>query len=99
MMALLGNDKTSARGITKDKSVIKTNGWQIIKIQTKMHLLLTTTPLADHLIQAFSWMLIHSLWQGLLLAVFTAVVLLFTRRSSAAVRYNLVLVPVSIILA
>ena len=57
-----------------------------------MHLLLTTTPLADRLIQAFSWMLIHSLWQGLLLAVFTAVVLLFTRRSSAAVRYNLVLV-------
>jgi beta-lactamase regulating signal transducer with metallopeptidase domain len=55
-----------------------------------MHLLLTTTPLADRLIQAFSWMLIHSLWQGLLLAVFTAVVLLLTRRSSAAVRYNLV---------
>jgi bla regulator protein BlaR1 len=54
-----------------------------------MHLLLTTT-IADRLIQAFSWMLIHSLWQGLLLAVVTAVVLLLTRKSSAAVRYNLV---------
>src|ERR1700744_986335 len=57
-----------------------------------MHLLLTTTSLADRLIQAFSWMLIHSLWQGLLLAGFTALVLWLTRRSSAAVRYNLVLI-------
>jgi bla regulator protein BlaR1 len=57
-----------------------------------MHLLLTTTPIADRLIQAFSWMLIHSLWQGLLLAVVTGVVLIFTRKSSAAIRYNLVFV-------
>lgn len=44
------------------------------------------------IIQAFSWMLIHSLWQGLLLAVATALVLMFTRKASAAVRYNLVFV-------
>ncbi|WP_426671313.1 M56 family metallopeptidase [Mucilaginibacter sp. McL0603] len=57
-----------------------------------MHLLLTTHAIASRLIQAFSWMLIHSLWQGLLLAVVTAVILLLTKRSAAAVRYNLVLV-------
>lgn len=57
-----------------------------------MHLLMTTHTIASRLIQAFSWMLIHSLWQGLLLAVVTAVILLLTKRSAAAVRYNLVLV-------
>jgi bla regulator protein BlaR1 len=57
-----------------------------------MHLLLITHPTADRLIQAFSWMLIHSLWQGLLLAVITATVLLLTKKSGAVLRYNLVLV-------
>jgi bla regulator protein BlaR1 len=57
-----------------------------------MQSLLTTTTTADHLIQAFSWMLIHSLWQGLLLAVVTAVILLFTKKSSAVIRYNLVFI-------
>ena len=57
-----------------------------------MHLLLTTHAIASRLIQAFSWMLIHSLWQGSLLAVVTAVILLLTKKSAAAVRYNLVLV-------
>ena len=55
-----------------------------------MNPLLLTTTVADRLIQAFSWMLIHSLWQGLLLAVLTAMVLLVTKKSSAALRYNLV---------
>lgn len=41
-------------------------------------------------IQAFSWMLIHSLWQGLLLSVIAGVVLMLTRRSSPVIRYNLV---------
>ena len=44
------------------------------------------------IIQAFSWMLIHSLWQGLLLAVVTAIILLSTRKSGARLRYNLVAV-------
>jgi bla regulator protein BlaR1 len=57
-----------------------------------MHTLLTITPTADRLVQAFSWMLIHSLWQGLLMAVVTGAVLLLTKRSSAAVRYNLVFI-------
>jgi len=45
---------------------------------------------AQRIIQAFSWMLIHSLWQGLLLAVVTAVVLIATKKSGARLRYNLV---------
>src|ERR1700710_2837933 len=57
-----------------------------------MHTLLTITLTADRLVQAFSWMLLHSLWQGLLMAVVTGVVLLLTKRSSAAVRYNLVFI-------
>lgn len=47
---------------------------------------------AQRIIQAFSWMLIHSLWQGLLLAVVTAVMLIATKRSGARLRYNLVAV-------
>ena len=55
-----------------------------------MNLHLDTT--AHRIIQAFSWMLIHSLWQGLLLAVVTAVVLIATKKSGARLRYNLVAV-------
>jgi beta-lactamase regulating signal transducer with metallopeptidase domain len=57
-----------------------------------MYLLLNTNTISHSLIQAFSWMLIHSLWQGLLLAVISAVVMVLTKKTSAAVRYNLVLV-------
>ena len=46
---------------------------------------------AQHFIQAFSWMLLHSLWQGLLLAILTALALTLAKRSAASVRYNLVL--------
>ncbi|WP_413667040.1 M56 family metallopeptidase [Mucilaginibacter sp. Mucisp86] len=57
-----------------------------------MYLLLNTNTISNSLIQAFSWMLIHSLWQGMLLAVISAVVMVLTKKASAAVRYNLVLV-------
>ncbi|HTD99232.1 MAG TPA: M56 family metallopeptidase [Mucilaginibacter sp.] len=46
----------------------------------------------DKLIPAFSWMLIHSLWQGLLLSIIAGAVLMLTKKSSAAYRYNLALV-------
>ena len=57
----------------------------------------------NKIIAAFSWMLIHSLWQGLLLALIVSVVLLFTKKWKAVARYNLVLmlfallVPVAVI--
>ena len=41
------------------------------------------------MIQAICWTLIHSLWQGLLFAMAAGVVMLLTRRTSAAARYNL----------
>jgi bla regulator protein BlaR1 len=54
-------------------------------------LLLINTAM-DKAVSAFSWMLIHSLWQGLLLAIIAGTVLMLTKRSGAAIRYNLVLV-------
>ncbi len=56
-----------------------------------MHLPIAHITTAQHFIQAFSWMLLHSLWQGLLLALITALVLSVWRRSSSVIRYNLVL--------
>ncbi|BAV05585.1 regulatory sensor-transducer, BlaR1/MecR1 family [Filimonas lacunae] len=41
--------------------------------------------------QAFSWMLIHSLWQGLLLAIVAAVWMQLSKRGVARVRYAVVL--------
>lgn len=46
-----------------------------------MYLLLNSNTISQSLIQAFSWMLIHSLWQGLLLSVMSAVVMLLTKKS------------------
>jgi bla regulator protein BlaR1 len=54
-----------------------------------MPLLFTTQWLADSLIRAICWTLLHSLWQGLLLAAIAGGLILLTRRSVAAVRYNL----------
>ncbi len=44
---------------------------------------------SDRLIQAACWTLLHSLWQGLLLAFVTGIVMVLSKRSSAALRYNL----------
>ncbi len=43
----------------------------------------------SNIIQAISWTLVHSLWFGLIMIVFAGLVILFTRRSVPAVRYNL----------
>jgi len=48
--------------------------------------------LMNKIIPAFGWMLIHSLWEGLLFGIITGAVLMLTKRSNAAYRYNLVLV-------
>lgn len=55
------------------------------------HLLLISTTL-NKMITAFSWMLIHSLWQGLFLAIVTGIALMLAKRSSPAYRYNLALI-------
>jgi bla regulator protein BlaR1 len=46
----------------------------------------------NKVITAFSWMLIHSLWQGLLLAVIAGFGLMFAKKSGATRRYNMVLI-------
>ena len=43
----------------------------------------------DNILRALSWTLIHSLWQGLILTILAGVVMLLTRRSVAAIRYNI----------
>ncbi len=43
----------------------------------------------DQTAQAISRTLLHSIWQGLLLSLGSALVILLTRRSTAALRYNL----------
>ncbi len=44
---------------------------------------------SDESVRAFCWTLLHSLWQGLLLALLAALVLFFTKKTTAAVRYRL----------
>src|ERR1700687_3914584 len=44
---------------------------------------------ADKIIQALCWMLVHSLWQGLLLAAVAGIIIISTKRSPDATRYNL----------
>lgn len=41
-------------------------------------------------LQAFSWMLIHSLWQGLLLAFITGIIMTFTKKARSITRYVLI---------
>lgn len=47
--------------------------------------------LSDHVINAISWTLLHSLWQGLIAALLASLVILLTRHAKAATRYNLLL--------
>ncbi|MDZ4679850.1 MAG: M56 family metallopeptidase [Saprospiraceae bacterium] len=44
---------------------------------------------SDESVRAFCWTLLHSLWQGLLLALLAALVLFFTKKTTAALRYRL----------
>lgn len=43
----------------------------------------------NRLIQAICWTLVHSLWQGLLIAIVAAFIVMRTRRSAAKIRYDL----------
>ncbi|GAA4308440.1 hypothetical protein GCM10023149_02360 [Mucilaginibacter gynuensis] len=47
--------------------------------------------LPDYLIKALGNTLIHSLWQGMLLAVVTGLIVIGTRKASASKRYNLLI--------
>ncbi|MCR8560916.1 M56 family metallopeptidase [Mucilaginibacter sp. BJC16-A38] len=56
-----------------------------------MTLSTTGSLLTDQLIKALGNTLMHSLWQGILLAVAGGLIIVFTKRLSAALRYNLLL--------
>lgn len=43
----------------------------------------------NEIINALCWTLLHSLWQGLLLAVVAGAVIMITKKSGAALRYNI----------
>ncbi len=47
------------------------------------------TLVSDHIIKALCNTLMHSLWQGILLAILTGAIIIFTKKASAAKRYNL----------
>jgi len=47
------------------------------------------TLVSDHIIKAVGNTLMHSLWQGVLLAILTGAIIIFTKKASAAYRYNL----------
>lgn len=54
-----------------------------------MHPAFINNLLAGKAIEAFCWMLIHSLWQGLLFTIITGLVMILTKKSGAAFRYNI----------
>jgi bla regulator protein BlaR1 len=45
----------------------------------------------EDIVRALFWTLVHSLWQGLALAMLTGLVILLTRRSNPVLRYNMLL--------
>lgn len=54
-----------------------------------MQLLFMNQWLSESAIRAICWTLIHSLWQGLILAALAGILVLFTRKHTAAFRYNM----------
>lgn len=46
----------------------------------------------DNLLRAISWTLAHSIWQGLVLAFLSGIVIVATRKSAAVIRYNIIAV-------
>ncbi|HLP13575.1 MAG TPA: M56 family metallopeptidase [Flavobacteriales bacterium] len=51
------------------------------------------------LIKSLCWTFVHSLWQGLAIAVLASLIIMFTRKSSSVKRYNLLLLAGVLFLA
>jgi beta-lactamase regulating signal transducer with metallopeptidase domain len=56
-----------------------------------MAFLTVNSLITDQFISALCNTLVHSLWQGILLAAVTGLIIIFTRKASAAMRYNLLI--------
>lgn len=54
-----------------------------------MYLLSANDLFSGKTVQALCWMLVHSLWIGLLLTVITGVIMICTKKQSSLLRYNL----------
>ena len=54
-----------------------------------MQLILLNQILSENFLRAFCWTLIHSLWEGMLLAMVAGMIMVMTRKASPAIRYNL----------
>ena len=54
-----------------------------------MQLVFATSFVSERVIYALSWTLLHSFWQGIVLALAAGLIMLVCRRSKASVRYNL----------
>ena len=52
-------------------------------------MMILNNPMIQKIVSALCWTLIHSLWQGLMLAIVAGVVLMSTRKSKPSLRYNL----------
>ncbi|HTI60714.1 M56 family metallopeptidase [Mucilaginibacter sp.] len=61
-----------------------------------MTLTLIDTSIPDQLIGALCNTLIHSLWQGVLLAAMAGLIVIWTRKASSALRYNLLIATLSL---
>jgi bla regulator protein BlaR1 len=57
-----------------------------------MNLLFFKSLISQEIIQAICWTLLHSLWQGLLLAIVGGIIVLVTKKSGSFLRYNLLAV-------
>ena len=54
-----------------------------------MQMLFIHSLISNKIIQAVCWTLLHSIWQGLLLAIIAAIIVMITRKSAPGLRYNL----------
>ncbi|MFD2873508.1 M56 family metallopeptidase [Mucilaginibacter ximonensis] len=61
-----------------------------------MAFLTITSPATERFVSALCNTLVHSLWQGLILAALTGLIILFTRKQSAAMRYNLLIAALTL---
>jgi beta-lactamase regulating signal transducer with metallopeptidase domain len=57
-----------------------------------------STELSNTIIESFSWMLVHSLWQGAIVAIAAGIILMATKKTILAIRYNLILMLFAVFL-
>ena len=89
MIALLGNEKTSKEDLQEDERVIGGDGEEEMRGEEERERRWRMRNKINCMIQAICWVLVHSLWQGVVLALAGGGVILGTKRKAAAVRYRL----------